>query len=179
MPVLRLGGEAAEGDDAAGVAGGGLEGARAEFSERAVEAEAEGVDGELEKRRGIGVAERGEEEFFAWIVEEADEGAKAGPVFDGHNEAAARGPQHALEEAVYGSAGGRRIVEPDPARAGLESGEDSGPERLAGEAANRNGRRCFRAKKRQQLAEEFLRRVLSADPDGLDAGSGGGFGDEA
>ncbi len=179
MPVLRLGGEAAEGDDAAGVAGGGLEGAQAEFGRRIVETEAEGVDGVLEKRRGVGLAERGEKDLFTRIVEEAGEGAEAGAVFRSHNEAAARDPQNALEEAAEEGAGGRRIVEPDPAGAGLKGGEDPCLKRLAGEAANRNGRICFGAEQRQQLPEEFLRRALRADPDGLDARGGGGFGDEA
>ncbi len=179
MPILRLGGEAAEGDDAAGVAAGGLEGAQAEFGGRIVEGEAEGVDGVLEKRRGFGVAERGKKELFTRIVKKTGEGAEPGAVFHGGDEAAAGDPQDALEEPVEEGAGGRRIVEPDPAGAGLEGGEDSGLEDLAGEAANRNGRRCFRAKQWQQLPEEFLRGAVRGDPDWLDAGSGGGFGDEA
>lgn len=176
---MRVGGQAAEGDDAAGNAGGGLKGAQAELGRRIVEAEAEGVDGVLQKRRRIGVAERSEEDFFTRIVEEAGEGAEPGAVFCGHNEAAARGPQNALEETVEKGAGGRRIVEPDPAGAGLKSGEDPCLKRLAGEAANRNGRICFRAERRQQLPEEFLRRTLRRDPDGFDARGGGSFRNEA
>lgn len=179
MPVLRVGGQAAEGDDAAGIAGGGLKGAQAELGRGIVEAEAEGVDGALQKRRGIGVAERSEEDLFTRIVEEAGEGAEPGAVLHGRDEAAARDPQNALEETVEKCAGGRRIVEPDPAGAGLKGGEDPCLERLAGEAANRNGRICFRAEQRQQLPEEFLRRALRRDPDGLDARGGGGFCNEA
>lgn len=75
--------------------------------------------------------------------------------------------------------GGRWIVETDPAGAGLKGGEDPCLKRLAGEAANRNGRICFGAERRQQSPEEFLRRAQRAEPDGVDAGGGGGFRNKA